>query len=295
MTTAQESLSIGITSLFRFTRDQLYHLQGLRQRSQTNRSRRSSKSGKRISTAQLTGHPLNLEAPDSFRDALEKVGTFSPYSVILGRCDDDLPLLLELSNPAPGSILITGDAGCGKTNLIQSIIKSAVLLNSAERVQFSVITTNLEQYKVLSKFHNCQSVHAVESDESLELIETFAFDADRRRREGVIDPCTMLIIDDLSTLSLRLNFVQTALLFRLIKHGPRSGIWSIALLPSDHAGGVHGKVLAAFRTRLIGKIASTILATSLTGEEFSPVTDLESGIQFCVPVKGEWVLFRNFD
>lgn len=290
MTTAQEKISNGLQGLTSYTRQRISQLQNQRVRSR----KRQETAQTPVDISQLQEHTLYKSAPESFRETLEKVGTFSPFTVILGRCDDNIPLLLELNNPAPGSILITGDEGSGKIRLVHSIIKSAVLLNSEKRVKFCVIANETAWFQPLTKYPNCQQILPTNTPEVPSLIQTLAAEEELSRQKGPSKRALILVIDDLPTLLESLSYEQTVMLYRLIKHGPRARIWPVAVLPSNRSGAVHDKILNAFRTRLIGKISSSILAASFAGDDYSPVCDLESGSEFCVPVNGEWVLFKNF-
>lgn len=292
MLNPQERITSGLNSLTKSTRKHLALLQVRRVRGKAKSSSRRPRLSKNISITELVNKPQYQQAPLDLKNTLEKVGVFSPYSLVLGKCDDDLPLLLELSNPAPGSIMISGDQGSGKTRLVHAIVESGSILNSREHFQFHIIASEPGKYSALSHHEGCQQVLAVDNDQPKKCIEKLAELVERRQRLGPSDPAIVLIIDDLSTLSDSMDYEQALHLLRVIKHGPRSWIWTIAIIPSDRLGSVHEKILTGFRTRLIGKISSTILAAALTGEDYSPVTDLDSGSQFCVPVKDNWILFR---
>lgn len=289
MTTAQEILTSSLQTFTSYTRDRISQLRNPR-----NRSYRPARRERPVDVSQIEDHQLYKSASASFRETIDRVGTFAPYSVILGRCDDNLPLLLELNNPAPGSILVTGDEGAGKVRLVHSFIKSAVLLNSPGRVQFSVIAREPAWYQPLARYPNCLQISTPDSPEALQLVETLSAEEELSRKKGPSRRAMLLILDDLSTISDVFSHKHTSRLFRLIKHGPRARIWPVGILQSNRSGNVHEKVIGAFRTRLIGKIASSILAASFAGEDGSPVCELESGNQFCVPVNGDWMVFRNF-
>jgi hypothetical protein len=92
-----------------------------------------------------------------------------------------------------------------------------------------------------------------------------------------------------------MDYDTTFKFLRLIRHGPRSRIWTIASLPAGKVDDIHARLFDAFRTRLIGKIASLLLASKLSGENSSPAIDLIGGRQFCVPVNGSWVEFGIVD
>ena len=54
-------------------------------------------------------------------EVLAEFGPMPPEALFLGVASDGLPVLLNLHDPIPGPSLITGDAGTGKTGLLQTI------------------------------------------------------------------------------------------------------------------------------------------------------------------------------
>jgi len=290
MSIKEESLWNGMSSLKRFTLEELPRR--IHQfREAASRKKVSRTNGQRGRNPSAADEDSSVVASPAKQTTLNQPGSFAPYSVILGKCDDDLPLTIELTNPAPGSILITGDSGSGKTRLMQSILRSAAVLNNPNNMQFYIITQDPREYEELSLTPNCQQILPVEETALQGLVLSLLEKAEQFRRSGPKDPTIMLAIDNLAALSPYLNFELTAALFRLVRHGPRSRIWIIATLPAESADLVHEKILEAFRTRLVGKISSILRATDITGESSSPATELVCGTQFCVPVKGEWVEF----
>jgi hypothetical protein len=80
-------------------------------------------------------------------------------------------------------------------------------------------------------------------------------------------------------------------LFKLIRHGPRSRIWTFATLQTNKFSSVHYRVIEAFKSQVIGKISSVRLASSVTGDDHSPALELISGTQFCIPMGDDWIKF----
>ncbi len=101
-------------------------LERLKPRLSNQRLRRSQKNAPGL-PGQLDGGPdggspseedetgaINPEALPDLQAMLLLAGPLPPYSLILGACDDGLPFLLDLANPAPGALMIAADAGAGK-------------------------------------------------------------------------------------------------------------------------------------------------------------------------------------
>ena len=291
----EERVLNGISSLKRFTQDEVNRrvtqIRNVKAKSGYSKSKDLEETTDSVSSTQD-----KIKAASSPMQAMvEQPGSFAPYSIILGRCTDDLPLTVELSNPAPGSILITGDTGCGKVRLLKSILSSAVMLNKAKKLEYSIITSDPGEYIDFARMPNTREVLNVDDLHSKELIVSLLEMVEKRRSTKPRDPVIILVIDDLARFAMSMDYDTTFKLLRLIRHGPRSRIWTIASLPAGKADEIHVRLFDAFRTLLVGKIASSLLASRLTGEDSSPAIDLIGGRQFCVPVNGSWVEFGIVD
>jgi len=213
-----------------------------------------------------------------------------PYTILLGLCEDGLPLTLNLTNPAPGSVLITADQGAGKTRLIHSILDSAALINSSEQVLFNIITTDIHEYTDLAELPNCQKLVAFDSPSASDLIQELYDEAEKRRAEPV-ELVLILVIEELAGFISTISTNQFSQLMRLLKHGPRLGIWVFATLESAKIEQIDPAVLEAFRTHLLGFIDEPELANYLARAEDPPSEQLSKGSQFCAFVAGDWFSF----
>lgn len=112
-----------------------------------------------------------------------------------------------------------------------------------------------------------------------------------RPHTGQYDPAIILVVDDLVSFSGSVHEEILSALYTVLRHGPRSRIWTIATLSAGQVDQVEGYVLQAFRTRLLGRVEQASLAAYLSGSEVSGAEDLEPGYQFCVPFGEEWIRF----
>ena len=229
--------------------------------------------------------------PPSLQFFLKQRNSFPSYSTIIGICDDGLPFLLDLTNPAPGAILITGDTGSGKTRLVKSILKSTLSLNPINKVEINLLSANTSAFAEILNDPHCKKFAHHSDQAMMDIIEELAEITDQRRRTKPQDPAIILVIDDLAALSDILEHHVFATLYWLIKHGPRSRVWPIVSIHTEESPNIDPRLLAAFRTRLIGHLQNRKLISSITDDRRLDAHKLEKGMQFLVPYGEEWIPF----
>jgi hypothetical protein len=217
-----------------------------------------------------------------------------PHTILIGICDDDIPLTLSLDNPAPGALLLIGDTGAGKTRLARSILTSAMQMNTPEQVVYSILASDIHEYTDLAEYDNCRSLFALRDPALLDLIDQL-YEEGEKRRSQPDKQAVLLVIDDLSKFVQRLNIDRLTKLVHLIKHGPRLRIWIAAALSARDVDSTDPSLLDAFRTHLLGSLADPVLATYLGGDASCPVGQLDKGNQFCASVGGEWLKFWIYE
>jgi hypothetical protein len=240
---------------------------------------------------QVTSTDSQLD--DENREGLEyrKVIEQQPaYSVLLGMCTDGLVLTLDLTNPAPGAILVAGDRQSGKTRLLKSILASCAAINDPKQVSFQIITANIHEYTDLAELEHCRGLSATHDPQAIRLIEDL-YSESEQRRQNPGGQVLLLVIEELHSLVQSLDGNMLPKLLRLIKHGPRLGIWTFASLPSWEVEQTEPNLLEAFRTHLLGYLSDAVMATYLARDEACPAQQLEKGNQFCASVAGEWLSF----
>jgi hypothetical protein len=232
--------------------------------------------------------PVQVSLPISLDQILVQSGKLPLHSLVLGVCDDGLPFLLDLTSPAPGALLICGDLGVGKTMLVSSILASGVRLNTPSELNLSVIAADIQPFMGLAKADHCQEIFSCDESVTGDLIGELADLAEERRRTRPTDPAILLVIDDLAGCLDHLDQQAFSRLYWLIRHGPRSRVWTIATLSMERARTIEPRFLSAFRTRIIGRTADRKLAAQLSEDDNLRTGKLENG-QFNIPYGGEWL------
>src|SRR5512134_2615194 len=93
-------------------------------------------------------------ARPSLNEVLAEYGHMPHEALFLGVASDELPVLLNLHDPIPGPILITADAGAGKTALLQTIALAAAQMHQPEGLQFGVLTNHPDEWNGLESISN---------------------------------------------------------------------------------------------------------------------------------------------
>ena len=287
MLTPEERLMIGLKFLERFKPN----LQYRRQQHPLKPDPQADDSKLIAQEALIQEGETQDDRPPSIQRIIDQTGPFSPGSLILGSCEDGLPFILDLANPAPGALLISGDNDSGKTRLLHSILRSAETLNSPAQVSFSLLVGDPDEYTDLSQSPNCQEMLDLKDRSVDDLILALDAAVEQRRYGNARGPSLILAIDDLASFLHYSSDESAHMLHTILKHGPRSRIWTFATLRSADANQIDERLIFAFRTRLVGQILDSGLATYLANDPESGAGNLVSGSQFCVPFGEDWIRF----
>ena len=206
--------------------------------------------------------PDTIHHLPTLREIVNKLKPLPPFSAVVGICEDGLPFLFDLSDPTPGSVLISGDDSTGKTHLLKTILGSASALNHPGTVKYTLITPNSGIFSDFTSRTHCTETISTYERASSERIINLVNIAEQRKSGRHTGPALILAIDDLGALLSYNEFEVYSHLRWLVKHGPDSLIWPIAILRPGNLNSQSKRVVNEFRTQLIGRQASTYLPPS---------------------------------
>ncbi len=202
----------------------------------------------------------------------------------LGVDGDENPLLFDLMDPRPGSILVVADRDAGKMRLVKTLMYSLIFTNPAYEIQFSLISARTNQWKYeFDHFVNYFTHFTNNYDHPAG--KAILEEADRvesrqhGRNEGA---CHILILDGFDTLpymdfDVRLNFEW------LLEEGPYYEVWPVVIMDSRTAA-EQKKWVEKFKTRIVGKMKDHRLASSLSNLPELNAAFLLNGKEFAVRV-----------
>jgi hypothetical protein len=233
----------------------------------------------------------SVEAPPDLQVIIQEIGPLPPYSIVIGGCDDHSHLFMDLSDPAPGSILIAGDDQSGRSRLLDSILYSSAILNSPRRVRYAIIAPDISGLEHLTNSPHCYKAQSTDTREAIDMIYELAEIADYRRTNQQTGSAIILAVDDLARLLMGMEDEMVDQLRWLVQVGPEVQIWTIATLKSQDVPSIDPAFLNHFGTRFIGSVESSDVVNYLSGSEKAGPADVLAGAQFSVLFDEDWIRF----
>jgi hypothetical protein len=253
--------------------------------------------------AQLAAQPApsfdRFPETPSLRELLMNSSSLPAQTAILGVANDDqLPVLLDLNDPAPGSLLVVGDERQQALDLLRVAVISVALRNTARGVQFIVFSHRSETWNQWVDEQGLRryslAIVSADSTQAHEWIYRLADWAEQRDSGQYSGPPVVVLFDTLSFMTRLLPDARQRL-ENLIRSGPDVRIWSIAAISTALAGSL-GRQLEGFDTRIWGYTEDPAVYTRLAGVPAADARNLGSPGQFAVRVgpagDPDWLKFR---
>jgi hypothetical protein len=217
-------------------------------------------------------------------EVLAEFSALPREALFLGLASDGLPVLLNLNDAVPGPLLVIGDAGCGKTNILHVITRAVQNIHNPQDVQYGVVTSKPQEWLGFDDPGHCVGIHDINDKSALGFLESLSeWTHSNKGQQGFI----LMLIDDLETIS-NVKDAQQHLSW-LLSRGPARHVWPIVTLNSTRAIHVN-PWMGFFRTRLFGHMDNPLEARALTGGDIK-LDDLMTGVQFAMREGNKWLKF----
>ena len=234
-----------------------------------------------------TQHSTLLSALPSLNSVLSEFAPLPRATLFLGLATDGLPILLNLLDPLPGPIMITGDEGSGKTNFLRIITSVLDRVHALNEVTYSVITDNAAEWKDFQRSRNCEDVFSPRELKVQSHLHSIVARAHSNKGGQQI---RLLIIDRLNSV-LEIPEAQQDLNW-LLSRGPSRRVWPIVTSNSSIAvSDLFKPWLDLFRARLFSHIHNDRETQSLTGSSHISFTQLMAPFQFAMREGNDWLPF----
>ncbi len=227
----------------------------------------------------------------NLRQILKRIGPLPAYSALIGQCSDGLPFLLDLSDPTPGSILISGAQFSGKTAILRTILASAAMLNSPHQVNFIVLSPNCGELDAIGGYPHNRGMISTYDRASTEQVIRLTEIAEQRKSGRNRGATIVLGIDNLETmLQYREHELQSYLRW-LVRNGPRLNIWPVATINPANISEKDYDLISEFGTHLSDGSTRNQLQTG----RIRGAANLSRQGQFTANVAGETFGFSALD
>ncbi|HQV92992.1 MAG TPA: NACHT domain-containing protein [Anaerolineales bacterium] len=235
-------------------------------------------------------HPAPVPALPTCDQILAQIGPLPREALFLGMASDGLPVLLNLRDPAVGPILVTGDAGSGKTMFLKNIVRALSLTHELSEVQFGVITAHIDEWENEKTSPHRVAIFAAHEDGATELLLSLA---SWSRNSQNNKQSVLLLIDSLEAVA-GFDFDALQNLRWLLAHGASRRVWTFVTMNAARYGTVISWI-PAFRARIFGRIKDAQTASALGGDAASQLERLQAESQFSLRENGKWLRFWSLN
>src|SRR5215216_2322474 len=218
-------------------------------------------------------------------EVLTEFGPMPQEALFLGVASDGLPVLLNLHDPIPGPLLIGGDAGTGKTGLLQTIASAAAKMHQPEELQFGVLTNHPDEWCGLEEVTNNVGIFPLYHKSAEDFILSLASWAHSNKTS---QQSVLLLLDDLEAAT-NLDFDAKQNLRWLFLRGPARRVWPITTINPNRIENII-PWLDAFHTRIFSPIQNPNHARNLNAEH-AGLESLNIGTQFALREGDHWLRF----
>ena len=221
---------------------------------------------------------------------LSQVQPQPKQAILLGQCQDGLPILMGLEDPTMGAILVSGENSCGKTHQLQVMVDSAMRLHTPDELQISILTLHPEEWAYLKVGYQQQaSIHAWYDHRSEKMIKGLSNLAEGRRDGKGHQTRHIMILDDLNFVEY-LSYEAQMTIHWLLAYGSRLGFTMIATINSVYYND-YRYWIDIFRTRILGRTDLQEEADGFAIRPGSRAETLAPGY-YCVWSEHDWLTYR---
>lgn len=205
-----------------------------------------------LSQEMREAEPKLADGPARLDEILNELGTLPPDALLLGMADDGLPVLLNLHDPLPGPLLITGEEGKKQTDFLKFIVRVIEKTHDPSAVQFGVISPTLEDWTGYEESASCAGIVPINDDKASDFVLSLNAWAHSNKTRQVV----VFLVDGLEYVK---DWDQNSsdTLRWLLMRGSSRRVWPIVTLNESNMEQV-SHFMDHFRTRIYSQIPPEI-------------------------------------
>jgi hypothetical protein len=224
-------------------------------------------------------------------DLLAETFELDPVTAVLGKDEDGRSIQINFSNQGVHNVLVAGEQGSGKSNLIRSLLLGLAINNDQRHLQMMIIEPRAGRvrwgahgygYQLLGSLPHALAPIATSRGDIRSAISLLEKELDFRKDNKLARPIIFLVLDDFDRLLGEIGPALKYKLIRLLQEGSGRGIRVILALRGNPGPEFLPIVRLSFPVRLIGRIRNKGLLRQLTGPDRLQINKLESAL----PVSG---------
>lgn len=183
---------------------------------------------------------------------LDSILPLPPLQLLVGLCEDGLPLLFDLSEVGSGALLFLADSPLANGVAMKSALAAGCRMNYPDAVNIHILSTRPRWYEALyQEPHLKMNLHAGAPEAAI-LVEELCNLAEQRAGTSDGFPLHIVACDELDSLLAALSPAHQEQLAWLVAQGPAAGIWVFASLTVTNASQLDPAWLKLFGTWVLG-------------------------------------------
>jgi DNA segregation ATPase FtsK/SpoIIIE-like protein len=152
----------------------------------------------------------------------------SELTAVVGMLTTATPLILNFSKRSTWNLIVTAPTGCGKSELLRSLMISLALTSRRSQLNLLGIDIGGHELAVIEALPHSLKDLATEPKFATELLTWLSDEIERRITSGVGKPHLALVIDDLGWITTGWEKEALSSLTMIARHGMEAGVHFIA-------------------------------------------------------------------
>lgn len=248
------------------------------------------------------GVPQPDESPVPLLKLLSSLPPIAPTTAIIGMADGGQPVSVQFSSGRTSHILIAGEPGSGKTSLLRTIATGLAIANRQSELQLQILDPKWEANVrptaadspliPLGYLPHMLTDPAFGIESCLSIIHFLAEEMNYRRRENVLFPRIIVLMDHVLVYLENISQAAKRDLYHLLQYGHQAGIHLIIATDRPESPLLDSTIKASVSMRIIGRLSDSAVARRVAGIPLDQATLLYGEGDFLAVAGDEVTYFQ---